>query len=104
MFVCVCYVIIKLFNFLHFFYLGPRFGIRHLQCFLAFCGLAVAYSLRVNLSVAIVAMTDKNHTNPAFDVSSHSKTITFVAFIIWHYANAFNIILLCGGCANWYIY
>ncbi|CAD7015089.1 putative inorganic phosphate cotransporter [Ceratitis capitata] len=46
---------------------GPRFGIRHLQCFLAFCGLAVAYSLRVNLSVAIVAMTDKNHTNPAFD-------------------------------------
>ncbi|XP_037952075.1 putative inorganic phosphate cotransporter [Teleopsis dalmanni] len=45
---------------------GPRFGVRHLQCFLVFCGLAVAYALRVNLSVAIVAMTDSNSTNPNF--------------------------------------
>ncbi|XP_017865904.1 PREDICTED: putative inorganic phosphate cotransporter [Drosophila arizonae] len=45
---------------------GPRFGVRHLQCILVFFGLAVAYALRVNLSVAIVAMTDSNHTNPAF--------------------------------------
>lgn len=42
---------------------------RHVQCLLVFCGLAVAYALRVNLSVAIVAMTDKNSTNPNFDVS-----------------------------------
>lgn len=47
---------------------GPRFGVRHIQCILAFCGLAVAYALRVNLSVAIVAMTDKNATNPDFEV------------------------------------
>ncbi|XP_030377028.1 putative inorganic phosphate cotransporter [Scaptodrosophila lebanonensis] len=45
---------------------GPRFGVRHLQCILAFFGLAVAYSLRVNLSVAIVAMTDRNASNPNF--------------------------------------
>ncbi|XP_073846868.1 putative inorganic phosphate cotransporter [Musca autumnalis] len=46
---------------------GPRFGVRHIQCILAFCGLAVAYALRVNLSVAIVAMTDRNATNPDFE-------------------------------------
>ena len=49
--------------------LVPRFGIRHLQCFIVFWGLAVAYALRVNLSVAIVAMTDRNATNPEFEVS-----------------------------------
>jgi len=47
---------------------GPRFGVRHLQCILVFFGLAVAYSLRVNLSVAIVAMTDRNASNPDFPV------------------------------------
>lgn len=41
---------------------------RHVQCILAFCGLAVAYAMRVNLSVAIVAMTDSNSTNPNFEV------------------------------------
>ncbi|EDW72453.1 uncharacterized protein Dwil_GK20703 [Drosophila willistoni] len=45
---------------------GPRFGVRHLQCILVFFGLAVAYALRVNLSVAIVAMTDRNASNPDF--------------------------------------
>lgn len=39
---------------------------RHLQCILVFFGLAVAYAMRVNLSVAIVAMTDCNATNPEF--------------------------------------
>lgn len=34
-------------------------GIRHLQIFLLFLGLLSAYSLRVNLSVGIVAMVDK---------------------------------------------
>lgn len=49
-------------------FLGPRFGVRHVQCLLVFFGLAVAYALRVNLSVAIVAMTDRNSTNPNFQV------------------------------------
>lgn len=44
--------------------MGSSFGIRHLQCFLLFGGLSVAYALRVNLSVAIVAMTDSQHPNP----------------------------------------
>lgn len=52
------------------FFAGPRFGVRHLQCILVFFGLAVAYALRVNLSVAIVAMTDRNASNPDFPVSN----------------------------------
>ncbi|XP_055836547.1 putative inorganic phosphate cotransporter [Episyrphus balteatus] len=40
--------------------IGLGIGIRHLQCFLIFFGQAVAHSLRVNLSVGIVAMTDKS--------------------------------------------
>lgn len=43
------------------------FGVRHLQCLQLFFCLTVAYALRVNLSVAIVAMTDKNATNPDFE-------------------------------------
>ncbi|XP_055918980.1 putative inorganic phosphate cotransporter isoform X2 [Eupeodes corollae] len=43
------------------------FGTRHLQCFLCFCCLSVAYALRVNMTVAIVAMMDKNATNPNFE-------------------------------------
>lgn len=45
------------------------FGVRHLQAFLLFLGLTLAYAMRVNLSVAIVAITDKNAANPDFDVS-----------------------------------
>lgn len=36
------------------------FGVRHVQALLMFCCLTVAYSMRVTMSVAIVAMTDKN--------------------------------------------
>lgn len=42
------------------------FGIRHVQALLVFLGLTLAYALRVNLSVAIVAMTDKHSSNPDF--------------------------------------
>lgn len=45
------------------------FGVRHLQAFLLFLGLTLAYAMRVNLSVAIVAITDKHAANPDFDVS-----------------------------------
>ncbi|KRF79997.1 putative inorganic phosphate cotransporter isoform X1 [Drosophila virilis] len=41
-------------------------GIRHLQTFLFFFALAVAYAQRVNLSVAVVAMTDAAEANPHF--------------------------------------
>ncbi|KAI8118081.1 putative inorganic phosphate cotransporter [Lucilia cuprina] len=63
------------------------FGIRHLQCFLLFCGLSVAYALRVNLSVAIVAMTDKQATNPDFDEfdwSEKNKSLLLSSFF-WGY-------------------
>lgn len=37
-------------------------GYRHLQVLMLFSGLAIAYSLRVNLSVGIVAMTSADGT------------------------------------------
>ncbi|XP_011184109.1 putative inorganic phosphate cotransporter [Zeugodacus cucurbitae] len=45
----------------------PLFGARHLQMLLIFLGLAAAIMQRVNLSVAIVAMMDKNLANPNFE-------------------------------------
>lgn len=44
----------------------PGFGARHKQALMTFLCLVVAYSLRVNLSVGIVAMTDKHSANPNF--------------------------------------
>ncbi|XP_039955079.1 LOW QUALITY PROTEIN: putative inorganic phosphate cotransporter [Bactrocera neohumeralis] len=46
--------------------LPPTFGRRHLQCLLMFVGFAAAFSMRVNLSVAIVAMMDRKAANPDF--------------------------------------
>ncbi|XP_011178019.1 putative inorganic phosphate cotransporter isoform X1 [Zeugodacus cucurbitae] len=63
------------------------FGIRHFQAFLIFLGLSVAYSLRVNLSVAIVAMTDKDAANPDFDEFSwneKTKSLLLSSFF-WGY-------------------
>ncbi|XP_055837631.1 putative inorganic phosphate cotransporter [Episyrphus balteatus] len=64
----------------------PAFGIRHLQCALIFFGQAVAYMLRVNMSVSIVAMTDKT-TNSDFDVftwSEKTKSLILSSFF-WGY-------------------
>ncbi|XP_030381273.1 putative inorganic phosphate cotransporter isoform X2 [Scaptodrosophila lebanonensis] len=38
-------------------------GVRHIQCILSFFCLSLAYALRVNLSVGLVAMTDKDDFN-----------------------------------------
>uniref|UniRef100_A0AAG5DL33 Putative inorganic phosphate cotransporter n=1 Tax=Anopheles atroparvus TaxID=41427 RepID=A0AAG5DL33_ANOAO len=43
------------------------FGARHCQTLLLFFGLTVAYGLRVNLSVAIVAMVDRHAANEDFE-------------------------------------
>lgn len=51
---------------------GPRIGIRHLQSILLFLGLTVIHIARLNVSVAIVAMTNAATTNPNFPVSDHS--------------------------------
>ncbi|KAL9917943.1 putative inorganic phosphate cotransporter isoform 2-T2 [Glossina fuscipes fuscipes] len=66
---------------------SPIFGVRHLQCLLVFCGLSVAYALRVNLSVAIVAMTDRNDSNPNFDEykwTEKTKSLVLSSFF-WGY-------------------
>jgi len=66
---------------------GFKFGIRHLQCLLLFCGISISYGLRVNLSVAIVAMTDSNSTNPDFpeyNWNEHIKSILLSSFF-WGY-------------------
>jgi MFS transporter, ACS family, solute carrier family 17 (sodium-dependent inorganic phosphate cotransporter), member 5 len=47
-------------------YSTEGFGFRHVQVVLIFLCLTITYAERVNMSVAIVAMTDKNSTNPDF--------------------------------------
>lgn len=48
-------------------------GVRHLHVLMAFLAVTIAYITRINLSVAIVAMTDKSTANPNFQVSGRSK-------------------------------
>ncbi|XP_055593478.1 putative inorganic phosphate cotransporter isoform X2 [Uranotaenia lowii] len=63
------------------------FGIRHVQALLLFFGLTVAYALRVNLSVAIVAMTDKKAANEDFEEFDwDEKTQSYVlSSFFWGY-------------------
>ncbi|CAD7085965.1 unnamed protein product [Hermetia illucens] len=46
---------------------GKGLGIRHLQSLWIFLGTAATFAMRVNLSVAIVAMTDNKNANPNFE-------------------------------------
>ncbi|KAH8401155.1 hypothetical protein KR009_003355 [Drosophila setifemur] len=62
-------------------------GVRHLQVFLLFFALTVAYALRVNLSVAVVAMTDASGANPDFpeyNWSEKTKSLLLSSFF-WGY-------------------
>ncbi|XP_054089427.1 putative inorganic phosphate cotransporter isoform X1 [Zeugodacus cucurbitae] len=68
-------------------YKSPLFGARHVQCILIFLGLSVGYAQRVNLSVAIVAMMDRNSTNPDFEEyqwSEETKSYVLSSFF-WGY-------------------
>lgn len=47
-------------------------GLRHVQVLLLFTCMVLAYSLRVNMSIGIVAMMD-NTANPAFVVRSSTN-------------------------------
>lgn len=69
---------LSVFSFIH---VAGVFGVRHLQAFLMFLGLTLAYALRVNMSVAIVAMTDKHAANPDFEVC------VFLAYNLMYHVN-----------------
>ncbi|XP_034476546.1 putative inorganic phosphate cotransporter isoform X2 [Drosophila innubila] len=66
---------------------GSGLGVRHLQIFLLFCGLTVGFAMRVNLSVAVVAMTDAATINPDFPeypLSEKTKSWVLSSFF-WGY-------------------
>lgn len=46
---------------------GNGLGVRHVQALLLFFCIFMAFFLRVNISVGIVSMTDRNSSNPDFD-------------------------------------
>lgn len=58
----ICYDLILLFS-------GPAFGVRHVQILLLFWMKFLIYSMRYNLSVAIVAMTENTSSNSDIPVS-----------------------------------
>ncbi|KAK9887961.1 hypothetical protein WA026_000255 [Henosepilachna vigintioctopunctata] len=63
------------------------FGVRHIQVFLAFYLMFIAYGLRVNLSVGIVAMTDpKASPNPEIPTFPEWKdTSVILSSFFWGY-------------------
>ncbi|XP_030556489.1 putative inorganic phosphate cotransporter [Drosophila novamexicana] len=66
---------------------GLGLGVRHWQIFLLFCGLTVGFAMRVNLSVAVVAMTDAASINPNFPeypLSEKTKSWVLSSFF-WGY-------------------
>ncbi|KAJ8929846.1 hypothetical protein NQ314_017450 [Rhamnusium bicolor] len=65
---------------------GPFFGVRHVITILLFLLLAIGYGMRVNLSVAIVAMTD-NTTSENPDIPTYDwddKSVVLSSFF-WGY-------------------
>uniref|UniRef100_A0A1B6JQ30 Major facilitator superfamily (MFS) profile domain-containing protein n=1 Tax=Homalodisca liturata TaxID=320908 RepID=A0A1B6JQ30_9HEMI len=65
----------------------PGFGVRHCQAIMTFLCLVLAYAMRVNLSVGIVAMTDSTGTNSDLKVlpwDSSIKGIILSSFF-WGY-------------------
>ncbi|CAH0715894.1 unnamed protein product, partial [Brenthis ino] len=58
-------------------------GVRHLQVVLLFFGLVLAFAMRVNMSMAIVAMTDKTLEN-SFDWNMNIQSVILSSFF-WGY-------------------
>ncbi|XP_060523968.1 putative inorganic phosphate cotransporter [Cylas formicarius] len=65
---------------------GPKFGSRHIQVSLMFVCMSVAFAMRTNLSIAIVAMTD-NTTSPNPDVPAYDwdNTSVILSSFFWGY-------------------
>ncbi|XP_047030007.1 putative inorganic phosphate cotransporter [Helicoverpa zea] len=55
-------------------------GIRHVQVFLLFTGLVTAFTMRINMSMAIVAMTSES----TFDWSMQTQSVILSSFL-WGY-------------------
>ncbi|XP_058803315.1 putative inorganic phosphate cotransporter [Phymastichus coffea] len=63
-----------------------KFGSRHVQVFLLFLGMAIAYTLRVCMSVALEAMTDNKSESsfPIYEWSTDKKSMILSSFF-WGY-------------------
>ncbi|XP_067632669.1 putative inorganic phosphate cotransporter [Eurosta solidaginis] len=60
-----------------------KLGYRHLQCLQLFIGFGLLFASRVNISIAIMAMMDKNTANPNFPEyswSEQTKSYIFSSF------------------------
>ncbi|XP_015597302.1 putative inorganic phosphate cotransporter isoform X2 [Cephus cinctus] len=67
--------------------LEGKIGTRHWQIFLMFLGMVMAYALRVNMSVTIVAMADSSSANidfETYDWNEWTKSIILSSFF-WGY-------------------
>ncbi|XP_045447866.1 putative inorganic phosphate cotransporter [Melitaea cinxia] len=64
-------------------FVGSVIGIRHLQALLLFFAMLIAFSMRVNMSIAIVAMTDNTQEN-SFDWSMQIQSVILSSFF-WGY-------------------
>lgn len=63
-------------------HLGSKWGIRHVQALLIFLNIVVVYISRLNIGVAVVAMTNAATTNPDYPVSIGTRVIhIFVAYV-----------------------
>ncbi|XP_060803575.1 putative inorganic phosphate cotransporter [Amyelois transitella] len=58
-------------------------GVRHLQAVMLFLAMLIAFSMRVNMSMAIVAMTDASNDN-SFDWSVQTQSVILSSFF-WGY-------------------
>ncbi|KAL4705197.1 hypothetical protein ACJJTC_013997 [Scirpophaga incertulas] len=58
-------------------------GVRHLQALMLFLGMVFAFGMRVNISIALVAMTDPSNEN-YFDWSIQRQTVILSSFF-WGY-------------------
>lgn len=66
---------------------GPRFGVRYKQCLLLFgCHFAM-YTVVLNVSLAIVAMTDSSKANPEFEEFKWNEQTraTILSSFFWGY-------------------
>ncbi|KAJ2948833.1 hypothetical protein O0L34_g5760 [Tuta absoluta] len=61
----------------------PKVGIRHVQAIMLCFAMAISYAMRVNISLAIVAMTDKSDKE-SFDWSVQTQSLILSSFF-WGY-------------------